>query len=96
LGLGAYVQGEIFGPFQILERINDNAYKVDLLGEYDVSATFNVFYLTLFDIGDDSRSNPFEKRGDDEHQPNTKHNHVNDPLELPIGPITRGRTKKLK
>ena len=96
LGLGAYVQGEIFGPFQILERINDNAYKVDLLGEYDVSATFNVFYIALFDIGDDSRSNPFEKRGDDEHQPNTKHNHVNDPLELPIGPITRGRAKKLK
>jgi len=29
------------GPFQILERINDNAYKVDLPGEYGVSATFN-------------------------------------------------------
>jgi hypothetical protein len=42
-------------PFQILERINDNAYKVDLLGEYGVSAIFNVFDLTLFDVGDDSR-----------------------------------------
>ena len=30
------------GPFQILENINDNAYKVDLPGEYKVSATFNV------------------------------------------------------
>jgi hypothetical protein len=50
-------------PFQILERINDNAYKVDLPGEYNVSATFNVSNLTLFD---DSRSNPFEERGDDE------------------------------
>ena len=30
------------GPFQILERINDNAYKFDLPGEYGVSATFNV------------------------------------------------------
>jgi hypothetical protein len=51
------------GPFQILEKINDNAYKVDLLHEYDVSATFNVSNLTLFDISDDSRSNPFEERG---------------------------------
>jgi hypothetical protein len=42
-------------PFQILERINENAYKVDLLGEYGVSAIFNVFDLTLFDVGDDSR-----------------------------------------
>jgi hypothetical protein len=32
-------------PFQVLERINDNAYKIDLPGEYDVSATFNVAVL---------------------------------------------------
>ena len=30
------------GPFQVLERINDNAYRLDLPGEYNVSATFNV------------------------------------------------------
>jgi hypothetical protein len=39
---------------KILERINDNAYKVDLLGKCSVSATFNIFYLSLFDVGDDS------------------------------------------
>ena len=33
---------------------------------------------------------------DDEDQPNTKRNHTNDQLEVPIGPITRARTKKLK
>jgi len=43
------------GPFQILKRINDNAYKVDLSGDYGVSATFNVSDLTLFDVGDDLR-----------------------------------------
>jgi hypothetical protein len=53
------------GSFQILERINDNTYKVDLLSEYDVSATFNFSNLSLFDVGEDSRSNSFEERGDD-------------------------------
>jgi hypothetical protein len=84
------------GSFQIFERINDNAYKVDLLGEYGIRATFNVSDLTLFDVGDDSRLNPFEERRDYEHQPNTKRNHANDPLEVSIGPITRARAKKLK
>jgi len=83
-------------PFQIRERIKNNAYKVDFPGEYGVNATFNVSGLTLFDVGDDSRSNPFEERRDDEDQPNTKCNHANDPLEMPIGPITRARAKKLK
>jgi hypothetical protein len=36
------------GPFQVLERINDNAYKLDLPGEYNVSATFYVFDLSPF------------------------------------------------
>jgi len=84
------------GPFQILERINDNAYKVDLLGEYGVSVTFNVSDFTLFDVGDDSRSNPLEERGDDADQPNTRCNHANNPLKVPTGPITRARAKKLK
>jgi hypothetical protein len=56
--------------------INNNAYK----------ATLNVFFiLTLFDICDDLRSNPFKKRKDDEDQPN---NNVNYPLEVPIESIT--------
>jgi hypothetical protein len=57
------------GPFQVFERINDNAYKIDLPGKYGVNATFNVVDLTLFDIGFDSRSNPSEERRDDVYQP---------------------------
>jgi len=36
------------GPFEVLERINDNAYKVDLLGCYGVSTTFNVADLNPY------------------------------------------------
>ena len=51
------------GPFQVLERINDNAYKLDLPGEYNVSATFNVSDLSPFDVGDDLRTNPLQEEG---------------------------------
>jgi hypothetical protein len=63
---------------------------VDLPGEYGVSATFNISYLALFDVGDDSRSNPFQERGDDVIQSSK------DPLEVLVGPVTRLRTKKFK
>ena len=42
-------------PFQVLARIDDDAYKIDLLREYGVSATFNVADFTLSDAGDDFR-----------------------------------------
>jgi hypothetical protein len=80
------------GPFQVLARINNNAYKLDLLGEYNISATFNVYDLSPFDIGDDSRTNPFEERGNDENQQAS----LKDPLHVPVGPITRARSKMIK
>jgi hypothetical protein len=81
------------GPFQILEKINDNAYKVDLPGEYKVSATFNVSDLSPFDVGEDSWSNPFQERGNDGNQGGPS---LKDPLQVPVGPITRSRAKKIK
>jgi hypothetical protein len=78
------------GPYQIIEMINDNAYKVDLPGEYGVNVTFNVSDLSLFDVSDDSRLNSFEERGDDAIQPSK------DPLEVPVGLVTRLRAKKFK
>jgi len=50
-------------PFQIIEKINDSAYKMKLPSEYSVSATFNVSDLSLFNVGDNLRENPFEERG---------------------------------
>ena len=34
------------GPFQILKKINDNAYQLDLQGKYDISSSFNVSDLS--------------------------------------------------
>ena len=79
------------GQFQVLERINDNAYKLDLPGEYNISAAFNVSDLSPFDVGDDSRTNRFEVRGNDENQ-----QVLRDPLHVPVGPITKVRFKKIK
>ena len=79
------------GHFQIIKRVNDNAYKVDLLGEYNVSATFNVSDIYLFDVGDDSRTNPFEERGNDTIQATPR-----DLLEILGGLVTRFRTKRFK
>jgi len=35
------------GLLEVLESINDNSYKVDLPGDFGVSATFNVADLSL-------------------------------------------------
>ena len=79
------------GLFQVLERINDNAYKLDLPGKYNINVTFNVFDLSPFDVGDDSRTNAFEESGNDEN-----HKAFKDPLNVPVGPITKVRSKKIK
>jgi hypothetical protein len=43
--------------------------------------------------GDDSRSNPFEDRGNNENQQAS----LKDPLHVPVGgPITKSRSKKIK
>jgi translation initiation factor IF-1 len=89
--------------FRIIEKVNDNAYKVDLPGDYNVSATFNVFYLTPYlddDDDDDSdlRTNHFQPGADDVHHGNynpsckAKSNMQEDSY----GPMTRVRAKQLQ
>ena len=81
------------GPFKVLKRINDNAYKLDLPGEYNVSATFNVADLSNFDADDDLRAKPSQDEGNEEDvstQPRKER------YKIPVGPITRARVKKFK
>jgi len=44
------------GPFEVHERINGNAYKVKVTGDYGVLATFNVADLTPY-LEDDHLAN---------------------------------------
>ena len=83
------------GPFQVLEKINDNAYKIELPGEYNVSSTFNVSDLSLFDADDESdlRTNPFQEGENDEDMAADKGKGALGGLGEPM---TRARARKAK
>ncbi|GJQ90702.1 hypothetical protein Tco_0001841 [Tanacetum coccineum] len=50
------------GPFRVLKQINDNAYKIELPGTYNVLATFNVADLSPYvtDTEDNEEDNEAE------------------------------------
>ncbi|XP_010266741.1 PREDICTED: uncharacterized protein LOC104604176 [Nelumbo nucifera] len=90
------------GHFQVLEKINDNAYKLDLPSNYgNVSATFNIADLSLFDVGD-SMMNPFEEggingdRGVGQMAQANIPKYSQDPLQGIGCPMTRARKKMMK
>jgi hypothetical protein len=55
------------GPFRVLAKMNDNAYKIDLPPSYGVSNTFNVADLLPYTSEDtsESRTTPFQGKEDD-------------------------------
>ncbi|XP_021759479.1 uncharacterized protein LOC110724369 [Chenopodium quinoa] len=76
------------GPFQIMEKINDNAYKVDLGGQFEVSSTFNVGDLAPYLEDDELRATPFEEGEDDANHDESispiKHDHLTSPIHKEI------------
>jgi hypothetical protein len=77
------------GPYKILEKINDNAYKLELPSEFWVSPTFNIADLKPY-LGEEdeleSRTTPLQEGEDDEDI--TSIHTIN-------GPITRSRARQL-
>ncbi|KAL1569754.1 hypothetical protein AAHA92_01193 [Salvia divinorum] len=72
------------GPFLVLERINDNAYVIDLPGEYNVSCTFNMADLSPYDLvrNPDLMTNPSQEGENDAN-----------PLRLEGRTMTRAMTR---
>ena len=83
------------GPFKILAKINDNAYKLELPPEFGVSSTFNISDLRPY-LGEEdefeSRTTPIQEGEDDEDI--TPSDTYKTPLEIQ-GPITRARARQL-
>jgi hypothetical protein len=79
--------------------VNDNAYKVDLPGEYNVSATFKVkdLSLSLEDVDDsDLRTHHFQPEGDDMHHDSNIEGANSNVYGNLHGPMTRVRAKQLQ
>lgn len=77
-------------PFYVLERLWDNAFTLDLLGEFQISATFNGADLSLFDVRSNSGINSYQEEGND----NIKD--TNEILYVPRRLFTRSVAKKLQ
>ena len=85
------------GPFKIVEKINDNAYKLDLPADFGVSPTFNIVDLKPY-LGEkdelESRTTPIQEGEDDEPiAPSDTSNTTNNP-QVKQDPITRARARQ--
>lgn len=77
----------VVGPFKIIEKINNNAYKLELPPEFGVSPTFNIANLKPI-FGEDElelRTTPLQD-GEDDEDITPMHMTETPPMQ---GPITR-------
>jgi hypothetical protein len=87
------------GPFKVLQKINDNAYVLDLPAKYGVSSSFNVADLKPY-AGEDeeqpSRTTSIQEGEDDEDiNPDKGTATPTKPARAPPGPLTRARAREL-
>jgi hypothetical protein len=83
------------GPFKILAKINDNAYKLELPPEFGVSPTFNISNLRPYFREEDEMSSRTTsmQEGEDDEDINTSAIII--PSVDILGPITRSRAQQL-
>lgn len=88
------------GAMDLSRRINDNAYKLDLPGEFNISATFNVAnlspFLTYYER--DLRTNPSQEKGNDTGDCEEQAVQASsfDLVKVLVGLVMRARAKKSK
>lgn len=72
------VQPQANGPFKIIEKINENAYKIELSSDYGVSTTFNVSNLSPYydDKQLDSKVSLFQPTKNDKIEPKPNKSYV--------------------
>ena len=84
------------GPFKILKKINDNAYKLELPPEFGVSPTFNISDLKPY-LGEEDelelRMTPIQE-GEDDEDITPSDTYIDPPLDIQ-GLITRARARQL-
>jgi hypothetical protein len=83
------------GPFKILAKINDNAYKLELSPEFGVRPNFNILDLRPY-LGEEdeiSSRTMSVQEGDDDDDINTS-SIIIPSVEI-LGPITRSRAQQL-
>jgi hypothetical protein len=82
------------GPFKVLEKINDNAYRLELPADFWVSPMFNILDLRPYLDEEDeipSMTTPIKEGEDDEDIPT----HDDSPVAIQ-GPITRALARQLQ
>jgi hypothetical protein len=90
------LMSRVDGPFKVLQRINENAYKLNLPTDFGVSPIFNIADLKLYlgeEVDLESRMTQMQEREDDEDF-NTNDASTPTPVHL-AGPLTRARAHKL-
>ena len=84
------------GPFKVLEKINDNAYKLELPADFGVSPTWNIAELKPY-LGEEdefpSRTTSIQQGEDDEDITSTVTPTA--PTDTYTRPITRARARQL-